>query len=61
VASEEIYSELAWNVRELSGSTTAIAWQPRLIGARAHGGSPATPVAYAGLCWKQYAEQPGLR
>lgn len=60
---EELWEELAWNVRDLAAVYDTHAWRPQLV-ERLQQGQPngeAAPVAFAPYVLEQYAEQPELR
>ncbi len=59
---EDIWEELAWNVRELSGLYDSQAWHPELAERVAKGGERVLPIAeaFAPYVLEQYADQPEL-
>lgn len=66
-ATQEMWEELAWNVRDLASIFDTHAWHPQLVERRApekHDDAPDTlagePVAFAPYRLEQYANQPDL-
>jgi predicted ribosome quality control (RQC) complex YloA/Tae2 family protein len=65
-ATDELWEELAWNIRELSAIYDTHRWQPQLVerlpeGAQATStGNAGQPLAFAPYVLEQYARQPGL-
>jgi predicted ribosome quality control (RQC) complex YloA/Tae2 family protein len=60
---EEVWEELAWNVRELSALYDSHAWHPELAEHIEKGGEQILPIAeaFAPYVLEQYASQPGIR
>ncbi len=61
---EEVWEELAWNVRSLAALYDTHAWQPQLVERVGQSeGRPEsfTPVAFAPYVLEQYAEAPDMR
>jgi predicted ribosome quality control (RQC) complex YloA/Tae2 family protein len=60
---EDVWEELAWNVRELSGLYDSHAWHPELVERVEKGGERTLPIAeaFAPYVLEQYAGQPGIR
>jgi predicted ribosome quality control (RQC) complex YloA/Tae2 family protein len=66
--SDEVWEELAWNVRELASLYDTHAWTPQLVGRarkdESNAAIPATPMAslaFAPYVLEQYAEVPGVQ
>jgi predicted ribosome quality control (RQC) complex YloA/Tae2 family protein len=60
VRSEDVWEELAWNVRDLAALYDTHQWRPHLIERVSTTGEVAAPVAFAAYPLEHYAEQPGL-
>jgi predicted ribosome quality control (RQC) complex YloA/Tae2 family protein len=63
-ANEELWEELAWNIRELTAAYDTHRWQPQLVerlptGENA-GSAGSAGLAFAPYVLEQYARQPGL-
>jgi len=60
---EEMWEELAWNIRDLTAAYNTHRWQPQLVERLAEGENveQAVPIAFAPYVLEQYARQPGLR
>lgn len=60
---EEVWEELAWNIRELSGLYDSHMWHPELVERIEQGGERTLPIpeAFAPYVLEQYAGQPGFR
>ncbi|MDQ2715065.1 MAG: NFACT family protein [Chloroflexota bacterium] len=57
---QELWEELAWNVRELALLYDTRRWQSRLVERAAKDAEPAQPLAFAPYVLEQYAETPDL-
>ena len=57
---ENVWEELAWNVRELAGLYDTHQWRPELI-ERGETGEKGVPIALAPYVLDQYAEMPDVR
>src|SRR5579883_3494445 len=60
VHSEDVWEELAWNVRDLAALYDTRQWRPQLVERISTTSEPAAPVAFAAYPLEQYAGQPGL-
>ncbi len=57
---QEVWEELAWNVRELALLYDTRRWQPRLVERAGKDAEPVHPLAFAPYVLEQYTETPDL-
>ncbi len=60
-SSEQLWEELAWNVRELSALYDTHQWHPQLAERLDPVSKQATPIAFAVYVLEQYLDLPGMR